>query len=100
MENETLAYCKKVEINRNPKWAELDMPYIESKVGDITFYEYKMIMNQAKDNEMAIKAILFKRESDSAYNEYMSQMFVGKKRDKYYRRSMNDIEDDIEERYY
>lgn len=96
---EANAYCKKIKINRPKDWPDLDMSIIESECSDISSYEYKMIMNNCKTEQLAIKAIKNKRQSDLDFNEFMSETETTKRREKYFRKKINDLEEDNEDRF-
>lgn len=101
MNSEEYSLVRKTEIKRNPDWPELDLDYIRSVFnGNINNYEYKMIMNTCKTNDMAIKAIKNKRNSDKDYNDMFSDNRKERRRERYRRRKYQDIEEDNEKKYY
>ena len=73
LDKETAAYCKAVGVDRPKDWPSLDISVIESEVGGIDSYEYKMIQNSCKTEEEAINAIQNKRKADSDYDDFMEE---------------------------
>ena len=100
VDSDTAKYCHAIEIKRPKDWPDLDMSIIEAEVGEIDSYENKMIQNQCKTEQLAIKAIRNKRQSDEDYEDIMSQAAYEKKRDHYFRKKTNDLEEDNEEHVY
>lgn len=95
---ETNAFCKKVKVDRPKDWPDLNLDLIGAKCGGINHYEYKMIMNTCKTDQVAIMAIRNKRQSDADFDDYMSEMCTEKRRNRYVRKKTNDLEEDIEDK--
>ena len=99
-DSDTISYCNQIEVSRPKDWPDLDMSIIEAEVGEIDSYEYKLIQNQCKTEQLAIRAIRNKRQSDEDYYDIMDQAAHDRKRDHYFRKKMNDLEEDKEEHVY
>lgn len=98
-EQELIAWYRNTKVNRPIDWQPLDMELIEQEVNNISVFEYKMIMNTCKTNEIAILAIKKYRDDNDAYVCYLKQIGTEKRTEHYRRSKYNDLEDDIEKNY-
>ena len=87
-----------IPINRNQNWQPLDWEYIKTICGHCSAFEYKMCENQARTNDVAIRAIFNSRKANDDLSIYLSWFNREQGKEKYIRTHYNDLEDDNFER--
>lgn len=89
---------RKVPIKRNPKWQPLDWNYIDTICEGHNWFEYVMCENQARTNDIAIRAIFNSRKASDDLAIYLSWVQREQGKEKYIRTHYNDLEEDNFER--